>query len=52
MQEPQKQDEAAQEPHQGKAYKDMTAGEKVRWILKLSISIISFGILFPNVMSD
>ncbi len=33
-------------------YKDMTPNKKLKFILKLAICIISFGMIFPNVMSD
>jgi hypothetical protein len=36
----------------GTPYKEMKPGRKVLFILKLAICIISFGMLFPNVMSD
>ena len=34
------------------AYKDMTAKQKLRFIAKLAVCIISFGFIFPNVMGD
>ncbi len=33
-------------------YKDMTPDQKLKFICKLAICIISFGMIFPNVMSD
>jgi len=33
-------------------FRDMTPGQKALFILKLSISIISFGFIYPNLMSD
>lgn len=33
-------------------YKQMTGAQKTVFILKLVISIVSFGMLFPNLMSD
>ena len=36
----------------GTPYKDMKPGQKVRFILKLAICILTFGMAFPNVMSD
>jgi hypothetical protein len=33
-------------------FKDMTPAGKMRFILKVAACIISFGFLFPNVMSD
>ena len=38
--------------HQGTKFKDMTAGRKVVFILKLAACILTFGMAFPNVMSD
>lgn len=36
----------------GTPFKDMTPVGKVRFVLKLAVSIISFGIIFPNIMSE
>jgi hypothetical protein len=33
-------------------FKDMTPDQKLKFIFKLAICIISFGMIFPNVMSD
>ncbi len=33
-------------------YKDMTPHQKLKFICKLTICILSFGMIFPNVMSD
>ena len=42
-----------EEPKQeGVPFKQMTPGQKVVFILKLVVCILSFGIVFPNVMSD
>lgn len=40
------------EKPRGTAYKDMTARQKVRFVLKLIVCISTFGMVFPNVMSD
>ena len=37
---------------EGTPYREMQPAQKVRFILKLAICILSFGIVFPNVMSD
>ena len=37
---------------EGKKYKDMKPGEKVVFILKLAVCIVTFGMAFPNIMSD
>lgn len=47
-----KQPNDTPQPAKGTPYKDMTPRQKVVWVLKLAISIMSFGIAFPNVMSD
>jgi hypothetical protein len=36
----------------GTPYAQMTRPQKVRWICKLAISILTFGFVFPNVMGD
>jgi hypothetical protein len=36
----------------GTPYKEMQPGQKVFFILKLAICILTFGMAFPNVMSD
>ena len=33
-------------------YKDMKPRQKVLFIFKLTICILTFGMVFPNVMSD
>jgi hypothetical protein len=33
-------------------YKDMKPKQKVIFVLKLAICILTFGMAFPNVMSD
>jgi hypothetical protein len=36
----------------GTPFAQMTMAQKVRFVCKLTISILSFGFIFPNVMSD
>ena len=36
----------------GTPYKEMQPAQKVFFILKLAICILTFGMAFPNVMSD
>jgi len=36
----------------GKPYAQMTAAQKFRFICKLTLCILSFGFIFPNVMSE
>ena len=33
-------------------YKQMSAGQKAVFILKLAVCIVSFGMIFPNIMTD
>ena len=33
-------------------YAQMSAAQKVRFVLKLAVCILTFGFVFPNVMSD
>jgi hypothetical protein len=33
-------------------FKEMTPGRKVVFILKIVVCILSFGMVFPNVMND
>ena len=33
-------------------YKQMSAGQKTVFILKLAVCIVSFGMIFPNLMND
>ena len=34
------------------SFKQMSRGQKTIFILKLAVSIVSFGMIFPNLMSD
>ena len=36
----------------GKPYAQMTTAQKIRFIAKLTVCILTFGFVFPNVMSD
>jgi len=33
-------------------YKQMSGGQKTVFILKLAVCIVSFGMIFPNIMND
>ena len=33
-------------------YAQMSAAQKIRFVLKLAVCILTFGFVFPNVMSD
>jgi hypothetical protein len=37
---------------QGTPYKQMTPRQKFKFVVKLVVCILTFGMLFPNVMSD
>ena len=36
----------------GTPYAQMTPRQKFKFVLKLAICILTFGMVFPNVMSD
>jgi hypothetical protein len=38
--------------HQGTAFRNMSVQRKFVFILKLAACILTFGMAFPNVMSD
>jgi hypothetical protein len=40
------------EEQRGTPYAKMSATRKVLFILKLAVCIVTFGMAFPNVMSD
>jgi hypothetical protein len=33
-------------------YNEMTRRQKIVWVLKLTLCIISFGMIYPNIMHD
>jgi hypothetical protein len=33
-------------------YAEMKPADKFRFVLKLAVSILTFGFVFPNIMSD
>ena len=37
---------------EGTPYAKMTVPQKVRWVAKLIVCILTFGFVFPNVMGD
>jgi hypothetical protein len=37
---------------EGTPFKEMKPGRKFVWVLKVVVCALSFGMLFPNVMSD
>ncbi len=36
----------------GRPFRQMTGGQKAVFLVKLAICIVTFGMAFPNVMSD
>jgi hypothetical protein len=40
------------DPHLGKPFAEMTGVQKVKFVAKLAVCIMTLGIAFPNVMSD
>jgi hypothetical protein len=42
----------ADDKSHGTPYNEMKPGKKVLFILKLALCILTFGMAFPNVMSD
>ena len=49
---PMEQKPPARDHHHGTPFKEMSTFRKVKFIAKLVICIITFGMAFPNVMSD
>jgi hypothetical protein len=39
-------------PKKSMPWKEMTGQQKFKFVCKLAVSIISFGFIFPNLMSD
>ena len=37
---------------QGTPYKDMPKNQKIRWVMKLILCILTFGFAFPNIMGE
>jgi hypothetical protein len=37
---------------QGKPYKDMSSQQKLMFVLKLAVCIVTFGMVFPNIMAE
>ncbi len=44
------QGSAATAQHKSLTFKQMSPSQKTVWILKLAVSILSFGFVFPNIM--
>jgi hypothetical protein len=42
----------AAEKSSGTPYREMKPGRKLVFVLKLAVCIITFGLAFPNIMSD
>jgi hypothetical protein len=52
MSNPQQSAQGSGGAKQGLTYKQMSAGQKTVFILKIAVCIVSFGMIFPNIMSD
>ena len=39
-------------PQKSKPWAEMTGQQKFRFVCKLAVSIISFGFIYPNLMSE
>ncbi len=52
MAEKSKSGSAARPKTLGTSFSEMQPATKVRWVLKLAVCVMSFGFIFPNVMSD
>ena len=52
MAEKRKHDEQPPSRILGTPFKQMTQGRKIRFVLQLSVCVLSFGFIFPNVMSS
>ena len=36
----------------GQRFHDMTAGQKIKFVAKLAIALITFGFIYPNIMTE
>jgi hypothetical protein len=52
MTDPKQSPEAKEEGTRGTPYSQMSSARKVRFILKVVLCVLSFGMIFPNVMGD
>lgn len=52
MSSPQQSGQGSGDAKEKLTFKQMSRGQKTVFILKLAVSIISFGMIFPNLMSD
>jgi hypothetical protein len=42
----------AASPHPSIKFSEMARREKIVFVLKLAVCIVSFGMIFPNIMND
>jgi hypothetical protein len=42
----------ARSKHLGKPFAQMTPGQKLKFVAKLAVCILTLGMAFPNVMSE
>lgn len=52
MSNPQQSAQGSGGAKKGLTFKEMSGGQKTVFILKLAVCIMSFGMVFPNIMSD
>ena len=52
MSNPQQSAQGSGGAKKGLTFKEMSGSQKTVFILKLAVCIISFGMIFPNIMSD
>ena len=52
MDDPKLASQSAQPTHRGHAFSEMKPSEKVIWIIKVVICVLTFGFAFPTVMED
>ena len=43
---------SAAKARQPLTFKQMSPSQKIRFVLKVAVCIVTFGMVFPNVMSD
>jgi hypothetical protein len=52
MSNPQQSAQGSGGAKKGLTFKEMSEEQKTVFILKLAVCIVSFGMIFPNIMSD
>jgi len=52
MEDPKHAQGSAAPAQQSLKFRDMTPGQKAVFILKLTLCIVSFGFIYPHIMTD